>query len=263
MRDQGAARAARVPSVGVLSSAVRVRRAARPNACSAARVRTIGSSAAGGRSPPTDISAAGRSAATSGPCSPIVTGKARRAHCDVARAPPGLVPASLRTAASTVRRSCSAPTPSPVDQPATKGRRTVVPARSPSTSTAPGRPVSRWTRSRAPPSPALPPLVETKVTVRFRRPPRTTSRELDHRRGARQLGARPAAERVAVGDHHEPGARLADLARDDRGQAALAVGRLGLEGRRADLVGAHGAEGRRPAWRPGRRRRCRPRGAPG
>jgi hypothetical protein len=43
--------------------------------------------------------------------------------------------------------------------------------------------------------------------------------------------------------HHEARARLADLARDDCGQAAPAVGRLGLERRRADLVGAHGAEG--------------------
>ena len=65
--------------------------------------------------------------------------------------------------------------------------------------------------------------------MRFRRPPRDHARQLDHRRGARQLGARAAAQRVAVGDDHEAGARLADLARDDRGQAALAVGRLGLE----------------------------------
>ena len=182
-----------------------------------------------------------------------MTGKARRAHCDVARAPPGLVPASLRTAASTVRRSCS-DADAVARRPA--GRRTAGAPSCPRGRRAraprPGRPVRRWARSRAPPSPALPPLVETKVTVRFRRPPRDHARELDHRRGARQLGARPAAERVAVGDHHEPRARLADLARDDRGQAALAVGRLGLEGGRADLIGAHGAEG---AGQPGGQRR--------
>ena len=69
------------------------------------------------------------------------------------------------------------------------------------------------------------------------------TRQLEHRRGARQLRAGAAPERVAVGHHHEARTGLADLARDDRGQAALAVGGLGLEGGRAHLIGTHRAEG--------------------
>ena len=246
----------------MLSSAVSVRRAARPNACMRAWARS-GSPAAGGRSPPTDMQ---RRREVGGHQRALLAdrdreGEARplRRRARAARVGAGLLAhRGLDGPAQLQRADAVAGGPAGHER-AAHGRAREV-AEHEHRARAPGEALDEVARA---PQPGAAAAGGDEGHRALQAPAADHVGELEHRRGARQLGARPAAERVAVGDHHEPGARLADLARDDRGQAALAVGRLGLEGRRADLVGAHRAEG--PGQRRGqaRRRRCRPRGAPG
>ena len=66
---------------------------------------------------------------------------------------------------------------------------------------------------RAPAAPALPPLVDTSTSVRLERAPAEHPRELEQRRGARQLGLRAAPERVAMRDDDDAAAREARRAR--------------------------------------------------
>ncbi len=113
-----------------------------------------------------------------GPCSPSVSGKARRASCTAGVTPPGRRPVSCMTAASTVRRSASGASAVDDDHGTTNGRLVRVPARSPSTSTAstgvvPSPPYSCASRC-AEASPAVPPLVDASTSVRPSvRPPST------------------------------------------------------------------------------------------
>ena len=95
------ARLGRPPMSGPLSSACTARSAARPKRCIDAWVTVA--PAAGVRSPFADRSTAGRPARPSSPCSLIVSGSARRAHCVTARGPPASLPAPDATASWTVR----------------------------------------------------------------------------------------------------------------------------------------------------------------
>ena len=228
----------------MLSSAVSVRSAARPKACSrGVGRRTIGSSAAGGRSPPTDRSAVGRPAATSGPCSPTVTGKASRAHCDVARAPPGLVPrllahGGLDGAAQLQRADAVAGRPAGYEGPAHRGARQVAEHEDGVAGCRAARPGRARPRAR-----------------RCRRWWRRTSRCASAARRARRARARasPRCPRARRARRAPAASRWATTTRPGPGwptwramtvvSVALAVDRLGVEGRRGDLVGAHRAEG--------------------
>jgi hypothetical protein len=131
------------------SIAVTARSAARPK--SSKRPLRTGSSGAGPRSPEAPICTAGSPAASTTPCPETVSGTARRIHWPDARAPPGLPPASARTAASTVRCSASGAGSDDVDHGTTHGLRTRTPARSPRTSTAStGCPAVPRAHARAP-----------------------------------------------------------------------------------------------------------------
>ena len=106
------------------SSASMERSAARPKTPQPALGHGARRRPAGARRWPTAAPRGGRGA-PNGPCSPRVSGTAWRAHCTVARGPPGSTPASPRTAVSTVRRSRSGAMPWPLEKPTTNGLRTL------------------------------------------------------------------------------------------------------------------------------------------
>ena len=229
--------------VGVLSSAVSVRRAARPKGCSRDGLRTIGSSAGGERSPLTDISAVGSVVGhqrallahrdREGQASPL------RRRARAARVGAGLLAHRGLDGAAQLQRTDPVPRRPAGDERPAHGRPRDV-AEHEDRPGAAGEALGEVARA---PEPGAAAAGGDEGHGALQTPAAHHAGQLHHGRGARQLGARAAAQRVAMGHHHEAGARLADLARDDRGQAAPAVGRLGLERRRADLVGAHGTEG--------------------
>ena len=146
------------------SSAVMARRAARPKPFS--RNSVTARSAPGPRSPDADSRTAGRPWGTTSPCSPTVSGTARRVHCASEDGPASGSPVSSRRAVCTVFCSSIEEIPSALDHGTTWGPRSFVPAMSPSTSTASTGPPGWRANSRAPASPPEPPLVETSTSVR-------------------------------------------------------------------------------------------------
>ncbi len=188
--------------------------------------------AVGGRSPLDRQERRGQAARRrAAPARPTVTGEGEPRPLGDVPGPPALVAASWRTASAIVRcrRSgpiCDAVGPGRHDRPA---RRRLP--RSPRTSTASiGLPLRRCTRSRAPAAPPLPPLVETNVTVRRRRPPRDDRararasprcpRARPRPRARRRRGGRPRRARARA----DPTWRARTVVR-----RALAVDRLPLE----------------------------------
>ena len=139
------------------------RSAERPNASS--RVSATFARGPGPRSPDACSSTAGSPARAASPCSETVSGSARRAHWPIAREPPACVPASRRTADSSVRRIAIGAARSPFDHGTIHGLWTRRLARSPSTIAASTGPSADSANERAPAAPALPPEVETSTSV--------------------------------------------------------------------------------------------------
>ena len=165
---------------GAASSAPTVLSAALPNP--SRRPVLMGASGAGPRSPDACMSTAGTPAASSGPCSPVVSGTARWASWSMNPGDPARTPTCCVIALAAVSASCSGALPSPLEYGMTSGARTLVEATSPSTIAASTLlPVAasgvgvhgtsplctRLASFAAPASPPLPPLVETSTTVRF------------------------------------------------------------------------------------------------
>jgi hypothetical protein len=146
------------------------------------------------------------------PCSETVSGSARRAHCALAREPPGWDPTSARTAASTVRRQPCGDGEPPFDHGTTHGRVGRSAARSPSSST-PSIDSGSCARAHAPApaAPPLPPEVETSTSVlRRSRPIRRRSPGTPGSAVSRERKMRASSSSAAVPDSSaSPGAASA------------------------------------------------------
>ena len=178
---------------------------------------------AGARRWPTAAPRGGR-APTSGPCSPTVPGKASRVHWVTIPGPPALVAASWRTASAIVRWRRERPDlravgPGRDDRLARRGgcrgRRARAPRRSgPPAGAARARARPRRRRCRR--------SSRRTSRVRPQASARDDARELEHRRGARELRRGPGPGGVAMGDDDDARARAtrACAAEDGRQRAA-------------------------------------------
>ena len=130
-------------------------------------------------------------------------------------------------------------------------------------------------QARAPAPPPLPPEVETSTSVLRRsrpiscglpgspgscslgrRPRAEDARQLEQRRGARQVGEPGRVERVAVGEHDDAAARAARAARRRRSRASVSPSTVRPRAVVRVTREAGGAEDLRPRGRRARRRRA-------
>ena len=173
-------------------------------------------------------------------------------------------PASARTAASTVRCRPSGAGPRPSDHGTTHGLRDARAGEVAEHDHArrPAPPARRSAHARAPVNPSVAPEVETSTSVLRSSRARNSARELEQRRGARQLGEagprrrRRGARRRRSGGSTGPGGRRSTVsARRRRARRVDAEGRAGRCGRRAASVVGDAVGERRVVGR------CRARGS--
>ena len=126
--------------------------------------RLVGSSDAGVRSPESDSSTDGSPAAPNGACSVGLIGKARWASCPPSPVLPAAGPDWADSAAASVLRSIGGATSREFDHGTTTGPWTLVPARSPSVSTA-STGCGKLRASRAAPTAPADPVVEAITMV--------------------------------------------------------------------------------------------------